>query len=251
MRAVEQRDVVIIGGGAAGVSCALECVDIQLDAVVFEAGARPGGQLFEIPNSIRNVATGRFENGPVLADALGQSAALLGPRLRRSSSITRVDVAERSVEVDGALVQGRALVVATGTARQELPAAPDGAFNGAVTYSVGPEYVERMAGRPVVVVGGGDSGTLDALELAKKGAAVTLLHRSPALTARHDIVEQIRREPGVVDLAGWELDALQGSAELEAIVIRRSDGERQRVDARGLVVKIARAPRTQLFRGPV
>jgi thioredoxin reductase len=43
----EQYGVAIIGAGVAGLSCALECVDIQLDTSVFEADGRPGGQLVE------------------------------------------------------------------------------------------------------------------------------------------------------------------------------------------------------------
>ena len=70
------------------VSCALECFDIQLDTVVFEAQARPGGQLVEIAHTVRNVAAGTFRDGPALRDALEESAAILGDRLRRSQSVT-------------------------------------------------------------------------------------------------------------------------------------------------------------------
>ena len=77
----EQRDVVIVGAGTAGVSCALECFDIQLDTAVFEAHERPGGQLVEIPHSVRNVAAGTFRDGSALRDSLEVSAAILGDRL--------------------------------------------------------------------------------------------------------------------------------------------------------------------------
>ena len=80
----EQHDVVIVGAGVAGVSCALECFDIQLDTVVFEADERPGGQLAEIPHSVRNVAIGSPRTVPPLRDSLEESAAILGDRLRLS-----------------------------------------------------------------------------------------------------------------------------------------------------------------------
>jgi thioredoxin reductase (NADPH) len=249
MHAQDQRDVVIIGGGAAGVSCALECVDIQLDTEVFEADDRVGGQLAGIPHSIRNLPAGRFEDGRALRDALEGAAALLGARLRRSQAVTRVDLAERWVDAGGERIHARALVLATGTAHQELPAAPDGAFGGAVTYQVESKDRDHFAGRDVVVIGGGDSATLDALELARGGSSVMLVHRSPALTAREDIVEQIRAEPHIDDLAGWALESLHGGDQLEEVVVQRADGQRRRLAARGLVVKIARVPRTQLFRG--
>jgi thioredoxin reductase (NADPH) len=135
-----------------------------------------------------------------------------------------------------------------GTRRQELPAAPDGAFGGDVTYQLEPR-TDRFAGRDVVVIGGGDSATLDALELARGGSAVTLAHRSTTLTARDDIIEQLRTEPSIEDLPGWELAALEGDDELVAVVLRHHDGTERRVPARGLVVKIARVPNTELVRG--
>lgn len=249
IREDEQRDVVIVGAGVAGVSCALECFDIQLDTVVFEALERSGGQLVEIGHSVRNVATGRFRNGSALRDALEESAAILGDRLRMPLPVTRVDLGERWIEVDAARIRGRALVIATGTSHQQLPAAADGAFGGDVTYQL-EARPGRFVGRDVVVIGGGDSATLDALELAKEGSRVMLVHRSESLTARHDIVEQVRNESRIEDLPGSELEFLDGGDRLEGVtVVRRADGKRVRLAAEGLVVRIARVPRTDLFRG--
>ena len=245
----ERRDVVIIGAGVAGVSCAIECVDVQLDTAVFETQGRPGGQLVEIPHAVRNVATGPPRTGATLRDSLEDSAVILGDRLRLSHAVTGANLGERWIEVDRTRIRARALVIATGTSHQQLPAAPDGAFGGDVTYLL-EARPEQFAGRDVVVIGGGDSGTLDALELARAGSTVTLVHRSEALTARDDIVEQVRREPRIEELAGWELASLEGGDRLEAVsLVRPADGQRRRVEAGGLVVKIARLPRTDLCRG--
>ena len=236
----ERRDVVIVGAGVAGVSCAIECVDIQLDTAVFETHGRPGGQLVEIPHAVRNVATGPPRTGSSLRDSLEDSAVILGDRLRLSHPVTGANLGERWIEVDRTRIRARALVIATGTSHQQLPAAPDGAFGGDVTYLL-EARPDQFAGRDVVVIGGGDSGTLDALELARAGSTVTLVHRSEALTARDDIVEQVRREPRIEELAGWELASLDGGDRLEAVsLVRPADGQRRRVEAGGLVVKIAR-----------
>ena len=244
-----RRDVVIVGAGVAGVSCAIECVDVQLDTALFETHGRPGGQLVEIPHAVRNVATGPPRTGSSLRDSLEDSAVILGDRLRLSHPVTAANLGERWIEVDRTRIRARALVIATGTSHQQLPAAPDGAFGGDVTYLL-EARPEQFAGRDVVVIGGGDSGTLDALELARAGSTVTLVHRSEALTARDDIVEQVRREPRIEELAGWELASLGGGDRLEAVsLVRPADGQRRRVEAGGLVVKIARLPRTDLCRG--
>jgi thioredoxin reductase len=249
MPADEAHDVVIVGAGPAGVNCALECHDIQLDTIVFEAAAEPGGQLSEIHHSVRNVAAGRFADGRALRAALEESAATLGPRLRCNASVTRVDAAAGLVELDdGTRVCGRALVIATGSAAQQLAAAPDGAFGGDVTYQV-ESRPDQFAGRDVVVIGGGDSATLDALELARRGSTVKLVHRTHALTARDDIIDQVRREERIEDLAGWELESLHGGEHLEEVTLTSADGERLRAQAQGVVVKIARLPRSGAVRG--
>jgi thioredoxin reductase (NADPH) len=245
----EHHDVAIIGGGAAGINCALECFDIQLDTVVFEAADHPGGQLTEITHSIRNVAAGRFPDGVSFRNALEQSAAILGSRLVTGQPVTALDLSAHRFEAEGRVVRADAIVMATGTSRQELAAAPDGAYGGDVTYQITADVAVGFAGRDVVVIGGGDSATLDALELARRGSTVTLVHRSPALTARDDIVEKVRAEPGIRDLPGWQLDALDGDDQLREVTLRRDDGETCRLAAGGLVVKIARVPRTQLLHG--
>ena len=249
MTGEEHHDVVIVGGGAAGVNCALECFDIQLDTVLVEASSTLGGQVSEILHSVRNVGAGRFADGRELQQALRESAEILGDRVRLSHPVTTADVGARAVEVDGVRLSGRALVVATGTRKQYLEAAPDGAFGGDVTYQLEPQ-LDSFAGRDVAVIGGGDSATLDALELARRGSSVELIHRSPDLTAREDILRQLHDQPRIEELSGWELETAQGAERLESIIlVRPSNGERQEVAVQGLVVKIARAPNTQLFEG--
>jgi thioredoxin reductase (NADPH) len=249
MTGEEQHDVVIVGGGVAGVNCALECFDIQLDTILVEASATLGGQVSEILHSVRNVAAGRFEDGRALQQALLESAEILGDRMRLSHPVTKADLGARAIEVDGGRMSGRAVVVATGTRKQYLEAAPDGAFGGDITYQLEPQ-LDSFAGRDVAVIGGGDSGTLDALALANRGSSVKLIHRSPELSARQDILRQLHDQPRIEVLPGWELEAAQGAERLEKIVlVRPSTGERQEVAVQGLVVKIARAPNTQLFEG--
>lgn len=250
MTSEEHHDVIVVGGGVAGVNCALECFDIQLDTILVEASAALGGQLPEILHSVRNVAAGRFADGAALQRALLESAEILGDRVRLSHHVTKAELEARAIDVGGRRLSGGALVVATGTLKQYLEAAPDGALGGDITYQLEP-VLDSFAGRDVVaVIGGGDSGTLDALELARRGSTVKLIHRSSDLSARQDIRRQLRDQPRIEDLPGWELEAAHGAERLESIVlVRTSTGERQDIPVQGLVVKIARAPNTQLFEG--
>ena len=244
-----QHDVIVVGGGAAGVSAALECTDIKLDVVLLEAQAALGGQLVEITHPVRNVATGQYASGPALQAGLQSVAELLGDRVRLQHPVTAAGLAEGWVEAGGQRFSGKAVLIASGTSAEHLPAAPDGAFGGDVTYEIdsGPD---RFKGKPVVVIGGGDSATLDALELASSASSVLLAHRSPHLTARHDIVARLRAESRIEDLPGWQVESVSGHEHLEEVtLVDPASGERRNVPAGGLVIKISRDPATQPFAG--
>jgi thioredoxin reductase len=241
------HDVVVIGAGAAGVSAAIECFDIQLDVLVLEATTKVGGQIDEIPHTVRNVATA-LDGNDALVDALARHASILGDRLKFDQTVTRIDLAAGLVDADAHRYRTRSVLVATGSRRRELENAPDGSFGGDVTYLVEP-HLARFAGLPMAIFGGGDSAALDALALAATGSPVTLVHRSPQLTARRDLVERVRAESRITEMAGWNLDKLVGSDRLQGIDVSDfSTGEHQRLDVRGVVLKLGRAQRVDLVR---
>jgi thioredoxin reductase (NADPH) len=208
-----------------------------------------GGQLEEVHHSIRNVASGWFEDGPALQAAMQQTAQILGDRLLVGRHVDRADLDAGWVEANGQRLRARTFLIATGSDPQFLPAATNGAYGGDVTYEI-ESQPDRFSGRDVVVVGGGDSATLDALELAATASSVKLVHRAEHLTSRHDILERMRKEPRIEDYPGWEVESTAGDERLREVhLVNRSTGEHRSVGAGGLVVKISRDPSTAIFRG--
>ena len=157
-------DVIVIGGGLAGVNCALECFDIRLDTLLVESTPALGGQLPEVLHSVRNVAAGRFASGADLQRALHETAAILRDRVRLSDPVTAVDLEGRWLEAGGDRLRFRALVVAAGTSEQYLAAAPDGAFGGDITYQLENDP-RHFSGSEAAVIGGADSAAKALLEV--------------------------------------------------------------------------------------
>ena len=241
------HDVVVIGAGAAGVSAALECVDIQLDVMVFEGASTVGGQIEQIPHTVRNVAVAPDGND-AMVDAMARRISLLGDRLQLNRMVNRLDLEAGLVDTGTTQCRARSVLMATGSRRRELENAPEGSYGGAVTYLVEP-HLTRFAGLPMAVVGGGDSALLDALELAAAGSLVTLVHRSPQLTARHDLVARARSEGRIIELAGWSLDKFVGSDQLRGIEVSdHSTGDHRRLEVGGVVLKLGREQCVDLVR---
>lgn len=245
-----RHDVVIIGAGVAGVSAAIECFDIQLDIVLLEGAGKVGGQIDEIPHTVRNVAVAPAGNSALL-EALSHHAAALGSRLHLDRSVTRVDLDDGLVVAGESRYRARSVLLATGSIRRELVNAPDGSFGGDVTYLVEPRLPD-FAGRSIAVFGGGDSAVLDALALAEVGSPVFLVHRAPHLSARRDVVERLRSDGRITEMMGWTLDELLGSDHLAGVEVSEpATGEHRTLDVSGVVFKLGREPRVELVREQV
>jgi len=244
------HDVIVIGAGAAGVSTAIECSDIQLDVLLFESADRVGGQIEEVPHTMRNVVTSADGNDKLLA-VLAQHASTLGDRLRLGEPVHSLDLATGRVATKDGSHRAKSVLIATGSRRRELGIAPDGSFGGDVTYLIEPQF-QRFAGRPMVVVGGGDSAALDALALAEAGSPVTLVHRSPQLSSRHDIAERLRSSDRITELAGWDVDELVGGDQLRSVKVSNpTTGERREIEAGGIDLKLGREKCVELVKGQV
>jgi thioredoxin reductase len=242
-----RHDVVVIGAGAAGVSAAIECFDIQLDVVILEAASKVGGQIDQIPHAVRNVAPAPDGND-ALVEALASHASILGDRLQLDRPVTRLDLDDGLVVAGTRRYRARSVLVATGSRRRELEKIPEGSFGGDVTYLV-ESHMARFVGRPMAVIGGGDSAVLDALALAEAGSPVTLLHRSLRLSARRDLVERVRSEERVTEMAGWTADRLVGFDRLVGVEVSHpGTGERRQLDVGGIVLKLGREPCVELVR---
>jgi thioredoxin reductase (NADPH) len=229
LAAREEVDLVVIGGGPAGLGAAVYGASEGLETLVVESTAL-GGQAG---------ASRRIEN------YLGFPAGISGSELTsravtqarkfhaRTATPYRALALEPGAERHVVRLEGdheiaaRAVVLATGADYRRLPVADLQEYEGtSVFYAAGPPEAERCGATRVGVIGGGNSAAQAAVWLARGGALVTLLHRRSDLreTMSDYLVHELERY-GVAIRDRSEVAALHGTdGELEAVTLR--DGER-------------------------
>lgn len=245
-QADEIVDLVVVGGGPAGLAAAIYGASEGLSTVLLDAVA-PGGQA---------AATSRIENflgfpfGVSGGDLIGQAilqALKFGVRVYapcEAVGLTRVGTDLLDVALsDGRLVRARSVIVTSGAAyrRLDLDRWEDFERSG-VYYAATPLELRQVQGKPVVVVGGANSAGQAALYLAAHGSPVHLVVRGDDLGSRMSsyLADRLADDPRVRVHTSSNVIGLDGDGSLESVRID-SVGE---VDARGLFCFIGATPAT-------
>ncbi len=229
LAATEEVDLVIIGGGPAGLGAAVYGASEGLDTLVVE-GTALGGQAGTSRRIENYLGFPAGISGSELASrAVTQARKFQARTATPYRAVALEPGAERHIVrlEDDHEVSARAVLLATGADYRRLPVADLADYEGiSVFYAAGPPEAQRCGASRVGVIGGGNSAAQAAVWLARGGALVTLLHRRGDLreTMSDYLVLELERY-GVAVRDRSEVAALHGSdGELEAVTLR--DGER-------------------------
>ena len=242
-------DVAIVGGGLAGVSAALWARSLELEPVLIDPGPQVGGQLervhFELPNLAGMVAGNGGEVAQRLAEQL--AAQRITPRLGHRA--VSLDAAVPSIGLaDGSTLEARAVLIATGVRRRRLEVPGEQELEGrGVSFSATGDRA-WLAGRDVIVVGGGDAAFENALILRDMGCRVTLAVRgSPR--ARPGFQRRVGAA-GIEVLANARVRAILGDAQVAGVRFETPAGVVER-ETGAVVIKAGVVPNTEWCRSAV
>ena len=246
------RNVVIIGSGPAGLTAALYTARANLAPVVIE-GLEAGGQLM-LTTAVENFP-GFTEGimGPDLMAAMRAQAERFGAAPIRGN-VASVDLSKRPfvVTTDEGAIETRALIIATGASAKllGLPSERTLMGHGVSTCATCDGFFFR--GKPIAVVGGGDSALEEATFLTRFASHVTVIHRRDTLRASKVMQDKAFANPKIS--FEWDTEVLDvrdpGHGVVTGLALKNlKSGQEKILPVEGVFVAIGHSPNTALFRG--
>ncbi len=247
------RKVVIIGSGPAGLTAALYTARANLRPLLIE-GLEAGGQLM-LTTMVENWPGFRSGiMGPDLMMEMRAQAEHFGTELLQGN-VNRVDLNDRPFSValgDGRTIPTDELIIATGAAARWLEIGSDRKLpgHGVSTCSTCDGYFFR--GKPIAVIGGGDSAMEEAIYLTRFATKVTVVHRRDSLRASKIMQDKAFANSKIEFI--WDSDIAEirdvGKGEVSSVVVRNlKTGKHTEIPLDGVFIAIGHTPNTELFRG--
>jgi len=250
---VADQRVVIIGSGPAGLTAALYAARANLKPLLIE-GLDAGGQL---------MLTTMVENWP------GYRDGILGPDLMVEmraqalrfgtdvveGNVTSVDLGQRALSLvldSTRRVTTDALIVATGASARWLDIGSDRKLSGHGVSTCATCDGDFFRGKPIAVIGGGDSAIEEAIFLTKFASRVTVVHRRDALRASKIMRDKAFANPKIEFV--WDSEVVEikdvGRGEVTGIIVRNvKTGQLRDVPLDGVFIAIGHTPNTAVFTG--
>lgn len=240
-------DIIIIGGGPAGLTAALYALRAGKSVLVIEKSTF-GGQITWSPK-VENFPTIPSISGAELGDRLTSQVLEQGAELELDEVVSvELDGDIKRVKTDfGGTFEAKALIIAAGARPRTLGIPGEDALMGAgVCFCAvcdGAFYKDR----PVAVNGGGNSALQDAMLLSDTCSKVYLIHRRDTFRGEARLVEALRARENVEFVLNSNITALVGQDELSGLIVTNDKGGSREISVDGLFVAIGHAPDNGVF----
>ena len=246
-------DVLIAGGGPAGLSALLWCAELGLSAILLEKEAEFGGQLLHTHNAIQNYLGIEAANGREMRDSFLRQLENTGIKRLTGAEIVEADLVRKTVTLaDGTAISGHAIIIATGVRRRKLMVPGEVEFRGRGILDSGVTAMDEVRGKTVLIVGGGDAALENALILSETAREILVVHRRGELTARREFVKKARESEKIELLFNTQITEIIGKEGVEAVETKHlTSGRLLRMQTDAVLIRIGVEPNTELFRGQI
>ncbi|GAW28386.1 thioredoxin-disulfide reductase [Carboxydocella sp. ULO1] len=247
-------DVLILGGGPAGLSASIYAGRAKLHTVLVDEGL-PGGQAattFHIANYPGTPGTVR---GSELMQNMVNQAKSFGVEIHDLKEIFQVDLTgeRKYVRTEDTEYYAKTVIIATGAEPRKLPAEGEEEFRGrGVHYCATCDGAMYQDADNVIVVGGGNSAVEEAVFLTRFAKQVTIVHQFDHFQASKIAQEEALNHPQIKVVWDSEVRKVNGEGHLTSVTVENvKTGELTDIPANGVFVYIGTQPRTHWFKGQV
>lgn len=246
------HDTVIIGSGPAGYTAAIYAARANMNPVLY-TGMEPGGQLTTTTDVENFPGYPDGITGPEMMEHLQKQAERFGTTINYEY-ITHVELSNEAGQLhtlttsSGEKIQTRSVIISTGATAKYLGLDDEVKYAGSGVSACATCDGFFYRGKPVAVVGGGDTAAEEATYLAKLCTKVYLLVRKDELKASKVMQERVFNTPNIEVLFHHELIGLTGEKVVEkALIVNNQTHERNELTVDGVFIAIGHKPNTKLF----
>ncbi len=242
-------DIIIVGGGAAGMTAALYALRNGRSALVIEKQGF-GGQITHSPK-VENYPGTLQMSGNEFAERMLDQILNQGAQIELETVVSVEDRGDHKIvrTVEGGQFEGRAVVLATGVKHRMLGLEGEEELVGEGVSFCAVCDGDFYSGQTVCVAGGGNSALQEAVLLAEKCREVIILQDLPRLTGEQKLQDALAKKPNVRAICDTKINRLlTGDGALKGVEIEsRTTGERQDIACDGLFVAIGLIPENGPF----
>lgn len=246
---IKNVDLLIIGGGPAGLTAAIYAARAKLNMVLLE-NQITGGQ---VRNSytIENYPGFKTIEGSALADLMIEQAKDLGATIDEFDQIIGVKLTdqEKTVETQSYIYKPKAIIIATGASPRKLPIPNEDKYSGRGVHYCAVCDGAVYEGSVIGVVGGGNSALEEALFLTRFASKVIMIRRYDYFKGEKATLEEVERNPKIEIMYNWDLVNVEGENFVNKAIVKNTiTGEEKDLELDAVFGYIGNVPKTELFR---
>jgi thioredoxin reductase (NADPH) len=248
----EPRNVIVVGGGPAGLTAAIYASRANLEPLVIE-GFAAGGQLMTTTDVENYPGFPEGVQGPEMMKMFRDQATRFGAEVM-TIDVTKVDLSRRPFTVWAGedTYTANAVIVSTGASARWLGIESETRLRGFGVSSCATCDGFFFKDKEMVVVGGGDTAMEEALFLARMASKITVVHRRDEFRASQIMAERVLDHPNIDVRWNAVVDEVVGEGAVEGVRVRDvTTDETEVIPAAAMFVAIGHTPNTELFAGQI
>lgn len=246
-------DVLILGGGPAGLSAAIYSSRAKLYTVVLDEGLI-GGQVSTTYHVANYPGTNGVVRGLDLMENMKNQALSFGTEIDDFKEIFEVNLEgkQKYVKTEDTDYYAKTIILSTGAQPRKLPARGEKEFRGRGVHYCATCDGAMYQDANVLVVGGGNSAVEEAVFLTRYAKNVTLIHQLDHFQASKASEQELLKNPNIKVIMESQVKEIKGEAFVKSVIIENlKNNETTEVETDGVFVYIGMEPKTSLFEGKI